>query len=87
MPIAWTKTYSGEKGNIARVFTTTMGASIDLVNEDLRRLLVNACFWAVGLEKQIPERANVDYVSPYNPTMFSPALFKKGQFPSMYEWK
>lgn len=87
MPVAWTKTYTSEKGNVARVFTTTMGASIDLVNEDLRRLLVNACFWAVGLEKQIPERANVDYVSPYNPTMFSPGLFKKGQFPSMYEWK
>jgi len=87
MPVAWTKTYKGEKGNVARVFTTTMGASIDLVNEDLRRLMVNATFWALGLEKQIPERANVDYVNPYNPTMFSPGLFKKGQFPSMYEWK
>ncbi len=87
MPVAWTKTYTGEKGNVARVFTTTMGASIDLVNEDLRRLLVNASLWAVGMEKQIPEKANVDFVSPYNPTMFSPALFKKGLFPSMYEWK
>jgi hypothetical protein len=87
MPVAWTKTYTGEKGNVARVFTTTMGASIDLVNEDLRRLLVNASLWAVGMEKQIPERANVDYVTPYQPTMFSPALFKKGQLPAMYESK
>lgn len=87
MPVAWTKTYTGEKGNVARVFTTTMGASIDLANEDLRRLLINASLWAVGMEKQIPEKANVDFVSAYQPTMFSPALFKKGLFPSMYELK
>ena len=87
MPVAWTRTYTGEKGNIGRVFTTTMGASIDLVNEDLRRLMVNACFWAMGMEGKIPEKANVDYISPYTPTMFSPALFKKGQYPSMYDLK
>lgn len=87
MPVAWTKTYTGEKGNVARVFTTTMGASIDLLNEDLRRLLVNACFWAMGMEGQIPEKANVDYITDYHPTMFSPALFKRGRFPSMYDEK
>ena len=87
MPVAWTRSYSGEKGNAARVFTTTMGASIDLVNEDLRRLLVNACFWAIGMEEKIPEKANVDYIVPFQPTMFGLALFKKGICPSMYEWK
>ena len=87
MPIAWTKTYTGEKGNVAKVFTTTMGASVDLVNEDLRRLLVNACFWAIGMEAQIPEKADVNYISAFEPTMFSPALFKKGQFPSKYDLK
>ena len=56
MPIAWTKTYTGAKGKTARVFTTTMGASQDLQSEGLRRLLVNACYWAVGLEDKIAPR-------------------------------
>src|SRR5690606_30897433 len=61
MPVAWVKTYktpSGKPGG--RVFTTTMGASQDLSSEGLRRLLVNACYWALGMEDQIPARANVD---------------------------
>ena len=37
---------------IAKVFTTTMGASQDLSTEGTRRLLVNACLWAVGQRKQ-----------------------------------
>jgi hypothetical protein len=54
------------------------------MNEDLRRLLVNACFWATGLEKQIPERADVRFISDYQPTMFGMDLFKKGLKPSNY---
>ena len=87
MPVAWTKTYTSATGKKARVFTTTMGAAIDLLNEDLRRLLVNASFWAVGLEKQIPEKADVNYISEFNPTMFGYDLFKKGSYPSKYELK
>ncbi len=49
MPIAWTKTYKTESGKTARVFTTTMGASQDFESEGLRRLLVNATYWALGL--------------------------------------
>ena len=44
MPVAWVRSYK-----TARVFNTTMGSSQDLLNEGLRRLLVNACYWAVGL--------------------------------------
>jgi type 1 glutamine amidotransferase len=87
MPVAWTRTYSVPGGKKGRAFASTMGASIDLLNEDLRRLLVNACFWATGLEKQIPEKADVDFVTEYHPTMFGPELFKKGSFPSKYELK
>lgn len=87
MPVAWTRTYTTEDGKKARVFTSTMGASIDLVNEDLRRLLINACFWAAGLENKIPKKADVSFVSEYNPTMFSTELFKKGSYPSKYELK
>ena len=76
MPVAWVKTYNG-----ARVFTTTMGSSQDLVNESLRRLLVNACYWAMGLESQIPAKSNVGIVGEYHPTPFGMDGFKKGVHP------
>ena len=38
-------------------FTTTMGPSTDLENEGMRRLLVNASYWAVGMEDKIPAEA------------------------------
>ncbi|MFI5192662.1 MAG: ThuA domain-containing protein [Chitinophagales bacterium] len=87
MPVAWTRTYRIPGGKEGKAFATTMGAAIDFLSEDLRRLLVNACFWAVGMEKQIPEKANVDFVNEYKPTMFGPELFRKGGFPSKYEMK
>ena len=40
LPVAWTKTYTGEKGKTSRVFTTTMGHSFDFNSEGFRRLLV-----------------------------------------------
>jgi hypothetical protein len=82
MPLAWIKTYTGELGNTSRVFCTTMGASVDLESEGLRRLLVNACYWGVGIESEIPEKSQVDYVSEYNPTFFGFGTFKRGVRPS-----
>lgn len=67
MPIAWTKTFTGTAGKPSRIFTTTMGHAGDLKSEGFRRLLVNACFWAMGLEDKIPARANVDIVGTYDP--------------------
>ena len=68
MPVAWVKTYSVEGGPTGRVFTTTMGAATDLASEGMRRLLVNACYWATGLEDSIPGKAVVDGVGTYEPT-------------------
>jgi hypothetical protein len=71
MPVAWAKTYSTGDGNKAgRVFTTTTGASQDLSFEGTRRLIVNACLWAVGLDDRIPEKTKVDLVGSYNPSPF-----------------
>jgi type 1 glutamine amidotransferase len=81
MPIAWTKTYEVD-GHKGRVFTTTMGASQDLQSEGLRRLLVNACYWAIGLEDGIPPKSNVDLVGDYNPTPFGFGKFKPGVRPA-----
>ena len=65
MPVAWVRTYGK-----ARVFTTTMGAANDLLNESLRRLIVNGVYWTLGMEKKIPARSRVDLVGDYQPTNF-----------------
>ena len=69
MPVVWLRNYTGEQGKTSKICTTTMGAAVDLENEGLRRLLVNACYWATGLEQQIPAKADVDYVGEYHPRM------------------
>ena len=82
MPIAWTKTYAVDGGPTGRVFTTTMGSSTDLASAGLRRLLVNAAYWAVGLEEKIPPAANVDIVGTFEPTPFKAGGHKKGVKPA-----
>jgi type 1 glutamine amidotransferase len=81
MPIAWTKTYRG-KDQTGRVFTTTMGASQDFQSVGFRRLLVNACYWAVGLENQIPPKSKVDLVGEFHPRPFRGDGFEKGRQPA-----
>lgn len=82
VPVAWTKTYRGETGNTARVFTTTMGAAVDLESEGLRRLLVNATYWALEMEEVIPERANVEIVGEFEPTFYGFGNHKTGVKPA-----
>ena len=67
LPIAWTKTWTGNGGKSARVFHTTMGSAKDYECADLRRLTVNAAYWCLGLEDRITETSSVDYVGPYEP--------------------
>jgi hypothetical protein len=67
MPIAWVKTYTGDAGKTARVFMTTMGHAMDFKNEGFRRLMVNACYWAMGMEEKISAQSSVDFVGEYNP--------------------
>src|SRR5262249_43496470 len=82
MPIAWVKPYAGKDGKTGRVFTTTMGASQDLESEGLRRLLVNACYWSVGLEDKIPGKSKVDLVGEYKTLPFGNNGFVKGVKPT-----
>ncbi|HVV72387.1 MAG TPA: ThuA domain-containing protein, partial [Verrucomicrobiae bacterium] len=87
MPVVWIRNFKGPTGNTSKILTTTMGAAVDLKNEGLRRLLVNACYWAVGLEGQIRPDADVAYVGEYNPTWFGFGKFKKGIKPAELELK
>lgn len=82
MPIAWTREYENDSGHTNRVFCTTMGAATDLVCDDLRRLVVNAVYWGLGME--IPLQANVDLVGDYKPTAYGFDGFRKGMRPSEF---
>jgi hypothetical protein len=82
MPIAWTKTYKSASGRIGRVFTTTMGSAQDLENEGLRRLIVNAAYWCLGMEEKIPERTKVEIIGTYHALPFGFGQFRKGVKPA-----
>ena len=82
MPVAWTRSYTGSQGRTARVFTTTLGTSRDLLHEGFRRLMVNATFWALAMEDRITPELNVDLVGEYNPTSFMARGHKKGIKPA-----
>ncbi|MFO0884966.1 MAG: ThuA domain-containing protein [Pirellulales bacterium] len=84
MPVAWTKSYKGDSGKTSRVFTSTMGAATDLEAEGTRRLVVNGCLWALGLEEKIPAKTDVALVGEYQPTKFGFNAFKKGTKPTDY---
>jgi hypothetical protein len=68
VPGAWTREYKSESGKTGRVFTTTYGASNDIENDGFRRMVLNGCFWAAGLEKAIKRKNNIDFVGPFNAT-------------------
>ena len=73
MPIAWT--WQRPVGAKGRVFTSTIGGAMaggsDFANEGMRRMFVNACYWAVGLDNTIPPKADVTPVAVPHP-------FKRG---------
>lgn len=85
MPVAWVKSYTGAAGKKARVFSTTMGASQDLLYAGTRRMLVNAAYWCVGLEDQIKADSNVDVVGKYEPLPFKFNGFKPGVMPAAHK--
>ncbi|MDB6140561.1 MAG: signal peptide and transrane prediction, partial [Verrucomicrobiaceae bacterium] len=67
-PIAWTREYKNEAGKTNKVLTTTTGAATDLVNEGLRRLIVNAAYAFTGLD--VPAKADVTIDGEYKPTFY-----------------
>lgn len=83
MPIAWTRQFKNDAGNINRIFCTTMGAATDLENAALRRLVVNAVFWGLGMD--VPKEANVDIVGKFEPTAYGFNGFKPGVRPADFE--
>jgi putative heme-binding domain-containing protein len=75
-PIVWTRVAKNESGNINKILTTTMGSADDLLNESLRRLVVNGVYWGLGLD--VPKKANVTIVDEYKPSFYGFKGYRKG---------
>ena len=81
-PVAWSRTYRGAAGKSGRVFTTTHGASEDLLNEGFRRMAVNGILWAAGLDGSIRPDSDISFVGPFQPTTYNFKGFVKGVKPA-----
>lgn len=67
MPLAWLREYTAPNGTTkGKAFCTTLGASSDFADEDLRRLFVNVVHQLTG--KPVPDKADVAYVDPFTPS-------------------
>ncbi len=67
--LAWIREYTAPNGETkGQAFCTTAGAAVDLVSEDLRRLVINAAYHLTGLE--VPDEADVAFVDPFHPSFF-----------------
>ena len=82
MPVVWLNEYPSGSGSASTVLTTTMGASVDLLNDGLRRLLINGCYWLTGLGNQIEEKSDVTIVGEYEPKFYGFGTHTKGVYPS-----
>lgn len=94
--LAWLFNYTAPDGKTqGKSFCTTMGAAVDFIDEDLRRLIVNAAYHLTALE--VPAKADVAFIDPFSPTMYGfikdagyfkernlkPSDFATGKSPSM----
>jgi hypothetical protein len=80
MPVAWSRLYKNQAGTENKIFCTTLGAATDLQNEGVRRMVVNSIYW--GLNMDVPEQADVNYVDPFQPTMYGFNTFRRGIKPA-----
>jgi hypothetical protein len=55
-----------------------MGHPGDFKNEGFRRMLVNSCYWALAMEKQIANSGRVALPSGYDPNPIGIGKQKKG---------
>lgn len=68
-PFAWLHYYeTPDQEGTGQAFCTTAGASVDLLSEDLRRMIVNAACYLTG--RDVPEHADVSFVDPFYPSFY-----------------
>jgi hypothetical protein len=73
-PVAWLRRYAPEPEAApfphGRVFTTLAGCSEDILDDNFRRLLINAHLWCLQLEDHIRVDNPIHFVGPYHPSRF-----------------
>ena len=85
MPIAWTKSYQVPGGRTGRAFMSTIGSSTDLSTRGTRRLLVNAVYWCLGMEDQIPPGGSSARVEgEYVPSTYS---FRSDEYWQLHKYR
>lgn len=68
-PFAWLHKYNRPNGSGTGLsFCTTGGASVDFMDENLRRMIVNAAYFLTG--QDVPKQANVDFLDPFKPSFY-----------------
>tara|TARA_R110002049_G_scaffold285698_1_gene466678 strand:- start:52831 stop:57594 length:4764 start_codon:yes stop_codon:yes gene_type:complete len=67
-PFAWLHRYQSPGGAKGQSFCTTGGASVDFLNEGLRRMVVNAAYFLTG--HNVPAKADVEFVDPFYPSFY-----------------
>lgn len=83
LPVAWIKDWKTSSGKSARVFHSTMGSARDLQSAGLRRLVINAAYWGMGLENKITPDRSVEIVGPYAPLASGFNYEELGVFPKL----
>ncbi len=69
MPLAWLREYTAPDGKTkGKAFCTTLGASVDFADEDLRRLIVNTSLHLTG--QTVPAKGDVETVDPFAPSFY-----------------
>lgn len=68
-PLVWLKSYQLLGGKTGQSLTSTIGAAVDIVNEQVRRLFINSAYYLLDLE--VPAKANVNLIGDYKPTSFA----------------
>jgi hypothetical protein len=83
MPVVWTRMNQNDNGKTNRILTSTLASATDLENEGLRRLVVNAVYWGLGMD--VPAKADVRYVDEYQPSFYGFDGFRKGLHATDFE--
>ncbi len=83
MPLAWFRSYELPGGKPGKAFTSTLGASTDLVAPGSRRMLINAALHLLG--REVPKGgAEVALVGTYEPSRFAFGRYRAGLRPADY---
>ncbi len=86
LPVAWLKTWVGNKGHSTSIFHFTMGSARDFENEGVRRLTINAVYSLLGLDDAIDPKRSVEPVGEYKPLKSGFNYEKLGVQPHMPEF-